>query len=164
MIGSRHVRFAYFIKVSRYTCLLRPVLLASASGWSTHIEGDSVDAPTVAARAPRLRASGVLSIVIEPRGTRRACFHILGSALTPQVQILPKRRLQFPAIIIIWRPPTTVEHEGATLQSKPNETDMEATPMSRREAKRDNSTRHHQLHSVALLAWNCSEGGQGAPR
>ena len=68
MILSRHVRFADLIKLTRCTCLVRPVLLAPASG-STHMEGGSVYAPTVAARAPRLRASGVLPIVIEPRGT-----------------------------------------------------------------------------------------------
>ena len=68
MIVPRLVRFAYILKLVRCTCVLRPVFLASAS-LSTHIEGGFVAAPNVAARAPRLRASGVLPIVIETRGT-----------------------------------------------------------------------------------------------
>ena len=111
MILSRHVRFADLIKLTRCTCLVRPVLLAPASG-STHIEGGSVYAPTVAARAPRLRASGVLPIVIATRGTPPRVVPYPGNALTPQAQTLPKRRLQFPAVLMIWRPPTKVETRG----------------------------------------------------
>ena len=92
MIVPRLVRFAYILKLSRCTYVLRPVLFASAS-LSTHIEGGSVAAPNVATRAQRLRASGVLT-----RAPRRALFQTLGNVFAPQVQTLPKRRLQFSRI------------------------------------------------------------------